>query len=147
MCREGDMDEDGELNMRKLEKVRDVDKVMSVMRAWKHDGVAVDVHVDSGWAKGPERKSTSGGMMMVNGTVVNHFAEVTGFTIAEHGGFRTHAIVTVPTGAGKPKRKREAVLMYKVENPTVVCQAQLQVQMGAPRSRRVSIKAVAADER
>ena len=43
MCREGDMDEDGETNMRKLEKVRDVDKVVLVMRAWKHDGVAVDV--------------------------------------------------------------------------------------------------------
>ena len=27
------------------------------------------VHVDSDWAKGLERKSTSGGMMTVNGTV------------------------------------------------------------------------------
>ena len=30
----------------------------------------VDVHVDSGWAQGHERKSTSGGMMMIIGTVV-----------------------------------------------------------------------------
>ena len=33
----------------------------------------VDVHVDSDWAKGPERKSTSGGMM-INGTVVKHLS-------------------------------------------------------------------------
>ena len=40
------------------------------MRSWRHDDkVNVDVHVDSDWAKGPERKSTSGGMMMINGTV------------------------------------------------------------------------------
>ena len=41
----------------------------------KHDEeVNVDVHVDSNWAKGPERKSTSGGMMMINGTVVKHWS-------------------------------------------------------------------------
>ena len=39
------------------------------MRAWKHDGVTVDVNADSDGAKGTERKSTSGGMMMVNGTL------------------------------------------------------------------------------
>ena len=38
------------------------------------DKVNVDVHVDSDWAKGPERKSTSGGMMMINGTVVKHWS-------------------------------------------------------------------------
>ena len=32
------------------------------------------VHVDSDWAKGPERKSTSGGMVMINGTVVKHWS-------------------------------------------------------------------------
>ena len=33
----------------------------------------MDVHVDSDWAKGPERKSTSGGMM-INGTVVKRWS-------------------------------------------------------------------------
>ena len=36
------------------------------------DKLNLDVHVDSGWAKGRERKSTSGGMMMINGTAVKH---------------------------------------------------------------------------
>ena len=45
-----------------------------VMGPWKHDEVNVDVHVDSDWAKGPERKSTSGGMTMINGTVVKHWS-------------------------------------------------------------------------
>ena len=40
---------------------------------WRHDCKTVDVHVDSDRAKGPERKSTSGGVMMVNGTVVKHW--------------------------------------------------------------------------
>ena len=34
----------------------------------------VAVHVDLNWAKGPERKSTSGGLMMINGTVVQHWS-------------------------------------------------------------------------
>ena len=32
--------------------------------------VNVDLYVDSNWPSGPERKSTSGGMMIINGTVV-----------------------------------------------------------------------------
>ena len=32
------------------------------------------MHVDSDWAKGPERKTTSGGMMMINGMVVKHWS-------------------------------------------------------------------------
>ena len=45
------------------------------MRSWRHDDeVNVDAHVDSDWAKGPERKSTSGGMMMIIGTVVKHWS-------------------------------------------------------------------------
>ena len=34
--------------------------------------MTVDVHVDSDWVKGPERKSTSGCMMMFDGTAVKH---------------------------------------------------------------------------
>ena len=46
-----------------------------VIRSWRHDDqVNVDVHVDSNWAKGPERKSTSAGMMMFFGTVVKHWS-------------------------------------------------------------------------
>ena len=52
-----------------------VEEVTWVMRSWRHDDkVNVDVHVDSDWAKGPERKSTSGGMMMINGTVLKHWS-------------------------------------------------------------------------
>ena len=32
------------------------------------------MHADSDWAKRPERKSTSGGMVMINRTVVNHWS-------------------------------------------------------------------------
>ena len=50
--------------------VTGVEKVTWVMRSWRHDDkVNVDVHVDSDWAKGPERKSISGGIMMINGAV------------------------------------------------------------------------------
>ena len=44
------------------------------MRAWQRDEMTVDVHVDSDWAKEPERKLTSGGMMMTSGTVVKHWS-------------------------------------------------------------------------
>ena len=51
------------------------EKVTWKMGAWKTDDeVNVDVHVASNWASGLERKSTSGGMMMINGTVVKHWS-------------------------------------------------------------------------
>ena len=66
-----------------------VQKVTWVMRSWRHDDKAnVDVHVDSDWAKGPERKSTSGGMMMINGTVVETLVQNASDACAEHGGSR-----------------------------------------------------------
>ena len=43
-------------------------------RVWKHDEMNVDVRVVSDWRNGPERKSTSGCMMMVNGTAVIHWS-------------------------------------------------------------------------
>ena len=49
-----------------------VKRLTWVIGAWKHDSMTVNVHVDSDWAQGTERKSTSGGMVMVNGTVVKH---------------------------------------------------------------------------
>ena len=48
--------------------LRRVEMVTWVMLAWKHDGMTVDVHVDTDWAKRLQRKSTSGGKIMVNGT-------------------------------------------------------------------------------
>ena len=52
---------------KKLKKACGCSKESGESRAWKHD---VDVHVVSDWAKGPERKSTSGGMLMI--TFVEH---------------------------------------------------------------------------
>ena len=43
------------------------------MRAWEHDEMKVDVHVDSESAKGCGRKSMSGGMM-IKGTAVKHWS-------------------------------------------------------------------------
>ena len=46
--------------------LKGIQRVMWVMQAWENvDVVRGDVHVDPGWAKCPERKSTSGGMMML----------------------------------------------------------------------------------
>ena len=44
------------------------------MRVWDSDELNVDGHVDSA---GPERESTSGGMMMVSGTEVKHWSTQT----------------------------------------------------------------------
>ena len=55
--------------------LKGVETVTWKMEAWKNDDeVNADVHVDSNWARGPERKSTSGGMMMIYGTVVKHWS-------------------------------------------------------------------------
>ena len=40
----------------------------------RDEEVNVDVHVDSNWAIGSDRKSTSGGMMIINGTVLKHWS-------------------------------------------------------------------------
>ena len=53
--------------------LKGIQRVMRVVQAWENvDVVSGDVHMDQGWAKCPERKSTSGGMMMLNETVVKH---------------------------------------------------------------------------
>ena len=53
--------------------LKGIQRVIWVMQAWENvDVVRGDVHVDSDCAKCPERKSTSGGMMMLNETVVKH---------------------------------------------------------------------------
>ena len=43
----------------------------------------VDVHLDSGWARGPDKRSTNGRMMMISGTVVK--VEHTRVACVEHG--------------------------------------------------------------
>ena len=54
--------------------LKGVDKVTWATRAWERDEMKVDVRVDSAWVKGPERKSTSGGISMINGAVVEHWS-------------------------------------------------------------------------
>ena len=55
--------------------LKEVEKVTWTMGSWKNDDeVNVDVHVDSNWASGPERMSTSGRIIMINGTVVKHWS-------------------------------------------------------------------------
>ena len=44
---------------------------------WSVHVVNVDMHVDSDWAKGHERRSTSGGMMMME-TVVEYWSRTQG---------------------------------------------------------------------
>ena len=64
ICCEGVMHEDVESDSRQLEEAEEGRQVFEgsgevtwVMRPWKHaDGVNVDVHVDSDWANGLERK-------------------------------------------------------------------------------------------
>ena len=55
--------------------LKGVQKVTWMMQAWESvDGVSVDAHVDSDWAKRIERKSTSGAVIMIKGTVVKHWS-------------------------------------------------------------------------
>ena len=54
--------------------LRGVERVMCPMRAGTHDEMKVDVRVELDWADGTKRKSTSGGMMMIVGTVVKHWS-------------------------------------------------------------------------
>ena len=102
--RERDMHEDGESDTRKPEEVQEdmrileeSDGVTWVMRAWRHDCMTVYVHVDSDWAQGPERKSTSGGMMMVNGTVVKLWSRTQASRALSTAGAKYYAVVTGAT--------------------------------------------------
>ena len=53
--------------------LKGVQKVTRVMGPWtRGEETHIDVHVDSDRAKCPETKSTNGGMMTINGTVVQH---------------------------------------------------------------------------
>ena len=42
------------------------------------EDVAIEVYTDSDWAKGPERKSTSGGVIALGRTGVKHWSRVHG---------------------------------------------------------------------
>ena len=82
--------------------LKGLEKVTWVMRSWRDDDeVNVDVHVDSDWAKGPERKSTSGGRMMINGTVVKHWSRMQATRALSTAEAEYYAVVTVaPEGLG-----------------------------------------------
>ena len=72
-----------------------VEKVTWKMGPWKNDDrVNVDVHLDSNWASGPARKSTSGGMMMMNGTVVKHWSRTEATRVLSTAEAEYYAIVT-----------------------------------------------------
>ena len=65
-----------------------------VMRSWKGEEEAnVDVHADSDQAKGPERMSTSGGMMMASGTVVEHSSRTQASRALSTAGAQHHSVV------------------------------------------------------
>ena len=76
------MHKNGESDSRQLEEVEESRQVSeSSRKSDVQDGTAekrrwakVDVHADSNWASDPERKSTSGGMMMINGTFAKHWS-------------------------------------------------------------------------
>ena len=70
----GSFRKDAEPDDGKFEEIG-VEKVMWVMRGWMNDEeMGVEVHVDSDCANGSERKWTSRGVMMMNGTVVQHWS-------------------------------------------------------------------------
>ena len=75
--------------------LKGVEKVSWKMEAWKNDDeVNVDAHVDSNWASGSERKSTSGGMMMINGTVVKHWSRTQATRAVSTAEAEYYAVVT-----------------------------------------------------
>ena len=75
--------------------LKGVENLTWKMGAWQNnEEVNVDVHVDSYWAKGPERKSTSGGMMMINGTVVKHWSKTQATSALSTAVAEYYAVVT-----------------------------------------------------
>ena len=72
-----------------------VEKLTWKMGAWhNNEEVNVDVHVDSNWSRGPERKSTSGGMMMNNGTVVKHWSRTQATRVLSTAAAEYYAVFT-----------------------------------------------------
>ena len=65
------------------------------MVAWQNnEEVNVDVHVDSNSASGPEKKSTSGGMMRINGTVVKRWSRTQATLALSTAEAKYYAVVT-----------------------------------------------------
>ena len=78
--------------------LKGVAKVTWVMGPWKNDDrVNVDVHVDSNWASSPERKSTSGGMVEIYGTVVKHSSRTQATRVLSTAAAEYYAVVTGAT--------------------------------------------------
>ena len=80
--REKEMHEDWESDTEKLVNVEEGIQTLEARgegdvddaRRWTHDGIIVNVHVE--WGLGSERKSTSGGLMMINDTVLKHYSRM-----------------------------------------------------------------------
>ena len=82
MCA-GSVYQDGEARLsqqrwKRHEKARrcltGVRKVTWEMPAWDNEELNIDVHVHSDWEQGLERQPTSGGIVLINGTVVKHLS-------------------------------------------------------------------------
>ena len=79
--------------------LKGVENLTWKMGAWQNnEEVNVDVHVDSNWASGPGRKSTSGGMMMINGTVVKHWSRTQATRALSTAEAEYYAVVTGCSG-------------------------------------------------
>ena len=87
------MQENGESDTEKLERPQESLEILE--RSWKRvDVVNVDVLVDVDWARGPERKSTSGGTMMMNGTVVKHWSRTQATRALSTAEAENYAVIT-----------------------------------------------------
>ena len=76
--------------------LKGVQKVTRVMGPWIRGAEThIDVHVDSDRAKGPERKSTNGGMMTINGNVVQHCSRTQASRALSTAEAEYYAVITV----------------------------------------------------
>jgi hypothetical protein len=72
-----------------------VKKVVWRMREWDDDeNVGIEVYVDSDWAKGADRKSTSGGVMTFGGVAVKHWSRSQASRALSVGEAEYYALVT-----------------------------------------------------
>ena len=97
------MHEDGESHWRQLQEDKKGRQILERGResdmeeggmSKNNEEMNVDVHVDSNWASGPERKSTSEGMMMINGTVVKHWSRTQATRALSPAEAKYYAVVT-----------------------------------------------------
>ena len=88
-----------ERGLRKIKRVArylaEVKGVVWKMREWEDDErVEVEVYVDSDWAKGADRKSTSGGVVVFGGVAVKHWSRTQASRALSVGEAEYYALVT-----------------------------------------------------